>query len=83
MVRIMFRIEYSRIEYYISFANKNTICYYNIDYEYHMDSFTNNYVYFLMRLLIAGEGSRDRVWGPVFTRCPVQFRQKKISKLYY
>ena len=48
-----------------------------------MDSLTNNYVYFLMRLLIAGEGSRDRVWGPVFTRCPVQFRQKKISKLYY
>ena len=36
-----------------------------------------------MRLLIAGEGSRDRVWGPVFTRGPVQFRQKKISKLHY
>ena len=29
-----------------------------------------------MKLLIAGEGSRDRVWGPVFTRGPVQFRQK-------
>ena len=56
--------------------------YYNIEYEYHMDSFTNNYVYFLMRLLIAGEGSRDRVWGPVFTRGPVQFRQQqKIKKI--
>ena len=29
-----------------------------------------------MNLLKAGKGSRDRVWGPVFTRGPVQFRQK-------
>ena len=29
-----------------------------------------------MNLLIEGEGSWDRVWGPVFTRGPVQFRQK-------